>query len=198
MTRADWDADRAEKAADISLGSAQVAVEVATKVMDAMPTPDVRDDPNFQRLAGLEQSMLARLSPRHKNRWPELGAIDGRLDDLDRLQQELHDTLSDLRARRAEADADYASRMYESMQAGKSDPKPTPETPSLDDAISEPPPNRARWTCCDRKSLPKRSCLSNDAARPWCAMPNALSKGRSSDTWTPSMRSNRHAPKWSG
>jgi hypothetical protein len=45
MTRADWNADRAEEAADISLGSAQVAVTAAGKVLDAMPTPDVRDDP---------------------------------------------------------------------------------------------------------------------------------------------------------
>ena len=40
MTRADWNADRAEEAADISLGSAQVAQKAASKVMDALPVPD--------------------------------------------------------------------------------------------------------------------------------------------------------------
>ena len=96
MTRADWNAVRAEEAADISLGSAEVAVKAAGRAVDAIPKPDVRDDPNFQRLAGLEQSMLARLSPRHRNRWPELVAIDDRLEDLDRRQGELHDDTGDL------------------------------------------------------------------------------------------------------
>ena len=135
--RSDHLAARAEEAADISLGSAQVAVKAAGKAMDAMPTPDPRDDPNFQRLAGLEQSFVARLSPRHRNRWPELVAIDERLDDLDRRQQELHDRLADLNQRRSEADADYAQRMATWMAAGQPDPKPLSEAAALDDAIVE-------------------------------------------------------------
>jgi hypothetical protein len=55
---------------------------LAAKVVDAVPTPDPRDDVNYQRLVGLEQSMLARISPRHRNRWPELLAIDERWGSL--------------------------------------------------------------------------------------------------------------------
>ena len=119
------------------LGSAEVAVKAAGRAVDAIPKPDVRDDPNFQRLAGLEQSMLARLSPRHRNRWPELVAIDDRLEDPDRRQGELHTTLGDLHQRRQRADDDYAAVMYAWMEDGKPDPKPTPLAQGLDDAIAE-------------------------------------------------------------
>ena len=131
-------AARAEEAADISLGSAAIAQKAAKKVVDALPTPDPRDDVNFQRLvqAGSEQSWLARLSPR-RNRWPDLADIDVRIADLDRRQQQLHDTLIDLQRRRTVADDDYAGRMAAWMAAGQVDAKPQSEVTSLDDAIAE-------------------------------------------------------------
>jgi hypothetical protein len=52
----------AGEAADIALGSAKIAKRAA----DSMPKPDPRQDPNFQRLAGQEQSFLARISPRRR------------------------------------------------------------------------------------------------------------------------------------
>jgi hypothetical protein len=55
------------EAADIALASAHIAKRAA----EAMPKPDPRDDVNYQRLSGLEQSFWARISPR-RNRWPEL------------------------------------------------------------------------------------------------------------------------------
>jgi hypothetical protein len=73
--KTEWLTERTEEAADIALGSAQIAKKAAKKVLDAVPTPDPREDVNYQRLSGLEQSMLARISPRHRNRWPELRAI---------------------------------------------------------------------------------------------------------------------------
>ncbi|MBA3402053.1 MAG: hypothetical protein H0U05_08705, partial [Actinobacteria bacterium] len=39
------------------------AAKFAKEQADKLPKPDPREDVNFQRLAGLEQSMLARISP---------------------------------------------------------------------------------------------------------------------------------------
>ncbi len=61
-----------EEAADIALGSAEIAVKAGNKAVAAVPIPDPRDNVDFQRLAGLEQSTLARLMPRQRNRWPKL------------------------------------------------------------------------------------------------------------------------------
>ena len=58
-------AREAGEAADIALGSAQIAKRAA----DSMPKPDRRLDPNFQRFSGQEQSFLARISP-GRNRCP--------------------------------------------------------------------------------------------------------------------------------
>lgn len=52
--------------------------------------------------------MLARISPRHRNRLPELLAIDERWEQCDRRQEELNAVLVDLHARRANAEADHA------------------------------------------------------------------------------------------
>ena len=82
--------------AEVALGSAQIATKAAQRVVDAMPTPDPRDNPNYQRLVGLEQSMLARISPRHRNRWPELLAIDERWEECDRRQEEIRASDEDL------------------------------------------------------------------------------------------------------
>jgi hypothetical protein len=40
--------------------------------------------------------MLARISPRHRNRWPELQAIDERWEQCDRRQEELRAVLADM------------------------------------------------------------------------------------------------------
>jgi hypothetical protein len=125
------------EAADIALGSAQIAQKAATKIVDALPTPDPRDNVDFQRLAERAQSMVRRLLPWTRNRWPELCAIDDRLGDLDRPQEELVATLADLHGRRALADADYADRLAQLMAAGQPDPKPVDEAPVLDAAIRE-------------------------------------------------------------
>jgi hypothetical protein len=129
-------AERSEQAADIALGSAAVAQKAAKKVVDALPRPDVRDDPNFARLAGQEQTWLAKLSPR-RNFWPAVAAVDARIADLDRRQGELHDRLADLRRRRAEAGSDYASRLAAWMAGDQEGQKPLPEAATLDEAISE-------------------------------------------------------------
>jgi hypothetical protein len=54
------------------------------EVVDALPTPDPRDEVNYQSLVGPEQSMLARISPRHCHRWLDLLAIDERWEPWDR------------------------------------------------------------------------------------------------------------------
>lgn len=124
-------------AADIALGSAHIARKAATKIVDALPTPDPLVDVNWQRLAGLEQSMLARISPRHRNRWPELLAIDERWEDCDRRQEELRLSLTDLHTRRQRAEAEHADALAAWMVAGQQDPKPVSEAKALDDAIAE-------------------------------------------------------------
>jgi hypothetical protein len=79
-------AERTEEDADISLGSAQIAQKAARKVMDALPWPDRRHNLDDMRLAG-QQTMLARLSPRNRNRWPEVAEHDERIPDLDRRRE---------------------------------------------------------------------------------------------------------------
>jgi len=54
---------------------------------------------NFQRLAGLEQSTLARLMPRQRNRWPKLLEFEQQLAEFDRRQEALRADLSELRQR---------------------------------------------------------------------------------------------------
>jgi hypothetical protein len=107
------------------------------RVVDALPTPDPREDVNYQRLAGLEQSMLARISPRHRNRWPELVAIDERWQECDRRQEEIRASLTDLHARRQRAEAEHAHALALWMVASQQDPKPVSEAKALDDAITE-------------------------------------------------------------
>jgi hypothetical protein len=41
--------ERSEEAADIALGSAQVAQQAVVEVLDALPTPDPRDDVSVRR-----------------------------------------------------------------------------------------------------------------------------------------------------
>jgi hypothetical protein len=125
-------AREAGEAADIALGSAQIAKKAA----DSIPKPDPREDVNFKRLSGQEQSFLARISPR-RNRWPELHAIDERLEQFDRRQEELRVTLIDLRGRRERADAAYADVLAAWMAADQRDPKPVSEAKALDEAIAE-------------------------------------------------------------
>jgi hypothetical protein len=125
-------AREAGEAADIALGSAHIAKRAA----EAMPKPDPRLDPNFQRLSGQEQSFLARISPR-RNRWPELREIDERLEQFDRRQEELRVTLIELRGRRERADAEYAEVLAAWMAAGEQEPKPASEAKALEEAIAE-------------------------------------------------------------
>lgn len=121
--------------AEVALGSARIATKAAQRVVDALPTPDPRDNPNFQRLAGLEQSMVARISPRHRNRWPELMEIDDRWQQCDRRQEELRAALADLHRSRANAEADHARAVAAWIAAGQTDPRPVSEAGALDAAI---------------------------------------------------------------
>jgi hypothetical protein len=125
-SRSERFAERAEEAADVTLGSATIARKAAAKVLDALPTPDPRDDVNYQRLAGIEQSMLARISPRHRNRWPELLAIDERWEACDCRQEELRASLIELRGRRERADAQYADAIAASNRQQKCRARPRP------------------------------------------------------------------------
>ncbi len=101
-------ASRAEEAADIALGSAQIAVKASDMAVAAVPIPDPRADVNFQRLAGLEQSTLARLMPRQRNRWPKLLEFENRLAELDGRQEVLRAELSELRQQRETAPERHA------------------------------------------------------------------------------------------
>ena len=55
--------------------------------------------------------MLARLSPRHRNRWPDVVAFDDRVSELDRRQEELVATLAVLRAWREQAEDRHAEAL---------------------------------------------------------------------------------------
>ncbi len=124
----------AEEAADIALGSAAVAQKAARKALDALPTLDPRDNVDFQRLAGQERSVLARLSPR-RNRWPGLLEIDERLDRLDLEQQELIARLAELHDRRQGADERYHQALARWMADGQDGERPEPEAAALDAEI---------------------------------------------------------------
>ena len=150
-------AERAEEAADISLGSAQVAktnaaaagtatdvavdaARLALKAAKSVPVPvpvppDPRDDPNFAVLAGPEQSWFARLSPR-RSRWPDVAAVDAKIADLDQRQQALHGQLTDLHQRRQTADADAARRMADWLIDSHGE-RPQNEAQALDDQIAD-------------------------------------------------------------
>jgi len=126
--------ERVEAAADIAIGSAEVALKAAQSI-PVPPPPDSRDDPNFALLTGPEQSWWARLSPR-RNRWADVAAVDVRIADLDRAQQALHDQLADLHQRRQTADADHAARLAPWM-ADPQGERPQNEAQALDEQITD-------------------------------------------------------------
>jgi hypothetical protein len=127
---------RSEEAADIAVGSAQIAQKAAKKVMDALPRPDVRDNIDYQRLVGQEQSWLARLSPR-RNRWKAIAAFDERVAACDRRQEELNAERADLRAQVAGADDAHADAVAQWMHNGQSGPKPVSAKQELEAAVAD-------------------------------------------------------------
>ena len=128
-------ASRAEEAADIALGSAGVAQKAATKVLDSLPVPDPREDVNFQRFAGLEQSTLARLMPRHRNRWPKLLEHEQRLAEFDRRQETLRAELSELRQQRETAPERHALALAGWFEHGEKGERPGSDADVLEQAI---------------------------------------------------------------
>ena len=128
-------ASRAEEAADIALGSAGVAQKAATKVLDSLPVPDPREDVNFQRFAGLEQSTLARLMPRHRNRWPKLLEHEQRLAEFDRRQETLRAELSELRQQRETAPERHALALAGWFEHGEKGERPGSDADALGQAI---------------------------------------------------------------
>ncbi len=130
-------AARAEEAADIALGSAKIAKDAAERVVDALPTPDPRDDVNFQRLAGVEESMLARLMPRRRNRWPKLFEFEQRLAEFDRRQEVLRAELTELRQQREESPERFALALAGWLERGENGERPSSDAEA-------PPANRGR------------------------------------------------------
>jgi hypothetical protein len=130
-------AGRADGAADEAVRAATVAKDAAREAAKAVPKADPRQSVDFERLSNLEESMLARISPRHRNRWPELQAIDERLAELDHRQEELHATLIDLHGRRERADAEHAASLAEWMASEQTEPKPVSEAQALEAGIAE-------------------------------------------------------------
>lgn len=129
------DSIRAEEAADIALGAAGVAVKQAKKVRDSLPPPpDPRQDVNYLRLAGLEESFLARLSPR-RNRWPEIVSFDERVTEIDRRQAEIVEEIVELEARRQNAEPEYRAALAAWLDSDQTTPKPEPETPQLEERL---------------------------------------------------------------
>ncbi len=129
--------EEAGEAADIALGAAEIAVKAGNKAVAAVPIPDPRSDPNFQRLAGLEQSMLARITPWGRNRWPDVVRFDERIGEFDLQQEDVRANLTDLHNRQGRADADYAVALAEWMAAGQVESKPVSKVPELEAAIIE-------------------------------------------------------------
>ncbi len=128
-------ASRAEEAADIALGSAGVAQKAARRVLDSLPTPDPRDDVNFQRLSGLEQSTLARLMPRQRNRWPKLLEYEQRLAEFDGRQEVLRAELSELRQQRETAPERHALAVAGWFERGENGERPGSDADVLEQAI---------------------------------------------------------------
>ena len=128
-------ASRAEEAADIALGAAGVAVKAGNKAVAAVPIPDPRDDVNFQRLAGLEQSTLARLMPRHRNRWPKLLEFEQRLVEFDRRQEVLRAELTELRQQRETAPERHALALAGWFEHGEKGERPGSDADVLEQAI---------------------------------------------------------------
>ncbi|MBA3382721.1 MAG: hypothetical protein H0T97_12795 [Actinobacteria bacterium] len=128
-------ASRAEEAADIALGAAGVAVKAGNKAVAAVPIPDPRDDVNFQRLAGLEQSTLARLMPRRRNHWPKLLEHEQRLAELDGRQEVLRAELSELRQQRETAPERHALAVAGWLERGEPGERPGSDADVLEQAI---------------------------------------------------------------
>ena len=128
-------ASRAEEAADIALGAAGVAVKAGNKAVAAVPIPDPREDVNFQRLAGLEQSTLARLMPRQRNRWPKLLEFENRLAEFDRRQEVLRAELSELRQQRETAPERHALALAGWFERSEKGERPGSDADVLEQAI---------------------------------------------------------------
>jgi len=133
-------ARRAEFAADAAAIDAQTAIDAAKFVKeqaDKLPKPDLREDVNFQRLAGLEQSMLARISPWGRNRWPELVRLEERIAEFDQRQEDVRTKLRELHERRGRAETDHAAAFAEWLHTDQVGAKPVSEAAELEAGIIE-------------------------------------------------------------
>ncbi len=137
MSTGEWVTVKAavEEAADIALGSAEIAVKAGNKAVAAVPVPDPRDDVNFERLAGLEQSMLARLMPHHRNRWPRLLEFEQQLAEFDRRQETLRAELTELRQQRETAPERHALALAGWFERGENGERPGSDADVLEQAI---------------------------------------------------------------
>jgi len=146
------DLEEAGEAADIALAAAGIAVKAgkeATEAVESIPKSDplaaVKEKSaeirasdhvaNLERLSGPEQSFVARISPRHRNRWPRLLEFEQRLAEFDGRQEVLRAELAELRQQRETAPERHALALAGWFERGEKGERPGSDTDVLEQAI---------------------------------------------------------------
>ena len=129
--------EAAASAAKSNATAAKAALITAEQLERAKPpAADPRDSP-LGRIAGLEQTAWARLSPRHRNRWPKLAAIDERVNELDQRQAAIGAEFATAHEQRASAEQRHADQLAAWFQNEQPGERPGSDATELDERIAD-------------------------------------------------------------
>ena len=125
----------ASQAADDAVAALELTRAEVEKIPPTTP-PDPRDGLG-RGLLTVEQSTWARLSPRHRNRWPKLAELDQRVAELDIRQATLVRELETLQQKRSSVEQRHADALATWYTAGQQGQRPASDANELDELIAD-------------------------------------------------------------
>jgi len=137
--------EEAGEAADFAIAAATIAKKAAESIPKSDPLQAIKEKSaeirasdhvaDLERLSGPETSFLARISPRHRNRWPKLLEFEQRLVEFDRRQEVLRAELAELRQQRETAPERHALALAGWFERGENGERPGSDADVLEQAI---------------------------------------------------------------
>jgi len=137
--------EEAGEAADFAIAAATIAKKAAESIPKSDPLEAIKEKSaeirasdhvaNLERLSGLEQSFVARLMPRQRNRWPKLLEFEQRLAEFDGRQEVLRAELTELRQQRETAPERHALALAGWFEHGEKGERPGSDADALGQAI---------------------------------------------------------------
>ncbi len=123
------------QAADDSVAALERVREIEKTIPKPAPV-DPREGIG-RGLLSAEQSTWARLSPRHRNRWPKLAELDARVAELDQRQAALVRELETLQQRRSSVEQRHADRLADWYTAGQQGERPGSDANEVDEQLAD-------------------------------------------------------------